>query len=376
MTKQNITNHVAIVLDASYSMDHLSKKVVEVTDKLIAHLAQDSKAKNQETRVSVYTFSDDVTCEIWDMDVLRLPSMAGLYKVLNNTALVDATVQALDDFDLITEKYGDHGFLMYVVTDGMENRSRGNNPPVYGYVPRDLLRKQLTQRIANLQENRTVVAFVPHDKSAQEVKYLGFPADNIAVWDASSEKGLEEAVTTIQQTYSSYSTARATGVKGTRNIFTLGAAVDAKEVKKNLTALSNKDYQIVPVVNTPDTFNWIEKRKNKQGEVIEKDKGRFVEIKKFVDYAHPPYKVGMAYYQLFTNDKRTREKIQGNKAIAVLDKRNSQVYTGDAARKVIGLPEYDITVKAESNPNFEIFVQSSSVNRYLPIGSRLLLITT
>lgn len=398
--KQNLTNHITVVLDASYSMDRLKYKVIEVTDELVKFLAKDSQDKNQETRVSIYTFNDTVQCRIWDMDVLRLPSMKELYHIDGNTALIDAACTALDDFELIPEKYGDHGFLLYIITDGEENASmlgKTASNIYFGRLATDTKSKFMHDRLSKLADNRTVVTFVPNDNGARLARDYGFPADNIAIWDATTERGLEQAAKTIQQTASDYTTYRATGMRGTRSIFKLGGNVDAKQVKTNLTPVPSSDYQIVPVVKTPDAFYprekdiaaqeaYIEELIQKYGEnskFVANNRAKLdqmrklvvVEIKSFVDYAHPPYRVGMAYYQLFSNGKRGSEKIQGNKAIAVLDKRTSQVYVGSAARQVVGLPDHDVTVKAESNPDFEIFVQSSSVNRQLPIGTKLLLLT-
>src|SRR5688500_1692821 len=99
---KNLTTHVNLVLDGSGSMPALKNKTIQVADDLIAFLAEQSKKMNQEWRVSVYSFGSDVTCHIWDMDVLRLPSMKEHYKIAGMTALVDATFTALDDSDMIT----------------------------------------------------------------------------------------------------------------------------------------------------------------------------------------------------------------------------------------------------------------------------------
>ncbi len=48
------TSTTSLVLDASSSMSHLSRKVVEVADQQIAYLARRSRELDQETRVTVY----------------------------------------------------------------------------------------------------------------------------------------------------------------------------------------------------------------------------------------------------------------------------------------------------------------------------------
>jgi|GEM_PF-6847400 len=60
--KTQYINHVAIVIDESSSMSHLKDRVVEQVDNQIKHLAARSKELNQETRVSLYLFSDSARC--------------------------------------------------------------------------------------------------------------------------------------------------------------------------------------------------------------------------------------------------------------------------------------------------------------------------
>src|ERR1700685_952505 len=100
--KQNYINHVALVLDASGSMNSLISTVSTVADGFIQHLATRSKEMDQETRVTVYQFSgyQQIECLIYDKDVLRLPSIKTIYRRLDGmTALLDATRKAQQDLD-------------------------------------------------------------------------------------------------------------------------------------------------------------------------------------------------------------------------------------------------------------------------------------
>src|SRR6478736_3792709 len=97
MSTQNKIDHIAIVVDASGSMAHLARDVVKVVDSQIAYLAQRSKDLDREVRVSVYTFDDTVKCVIFDKDVLRMPSIASLYRIGGLTALIEATMKSQED---------------------------------------------------------------------------------------------------------------------------------------------------------------------------------------------------------------------------------------------------------------------------------------
>lgn len=82
---------------------------------------------DQETRVTVFQFDDVVECLVYDKDVLRLPSLRNIYGPARaNTALIDATIKAVNELKETPERYGDHAFLCYVLTDGQENASRAS----------------------------------------------------------------------------------------------------------------------------------------------------------------------------------------------------------------------------------------------------------
>jgi hypothetical protein len=81
------------------------------------------------------------------------------------------------------------------------------------------------------------------------------------------------------------------------------------------------------------------------------------------------YRTGRAHYQLMKT-----ETIQGNKELMVVEKSSGRAYSGPDARKIVGLPDMTVRVKPDHNPDFDIFVQSTSTNRKLIAGTRLLLL--
>lgn len=352
-----IINHVALVMDASYSMTNLSKAVVKVADQLIADLAKLSKDMDQETRVTVYTFADDVECVIYDKDVLRLPSIAEFYRADGNTALLRATSDAIDDLKLTATKYGDHSFLLYVITDGEENVSDGGWASKFRLAPgQSSFRVTLPRKIAELADNWTLACLVPSAQHVFHTKKFGFPANNIAVWDATSERGMEEAGRTITAATSAYMTSRATGVRGTKSLFTPATGqVDAQAVKAaGLSALDPSSYVLVPVIKEE-------------------------QIGEFVKSCSSQYQIGKAYYQLTGSPKPKGKRgiiVQGNKRVAVMEKATSKVYVGPEARKLVGLPDHDLMVDpTNTGGDYLLFVQSTSLNRKLYPGTKLLLLT-
>lgn len=329
---ENYINHVALVLDASSSMGHLTRDVVKVADDQIAYLAQRSTELDQETRVSVYVFADRVQCIIFDKDVLRMPSLVGRYRPSGMTALVDATMQSQQDLRTTSVLYGDHAFLTFVLTDGEENASRR------------FTTGHLNEELSVMPDNYTLAILVPDQRAKFAAKAVGFPADNIAIWDTTSAAGVREVGETIRTATENFMVGRQSGRRGSRNVFSTGIdAVNERTVKAVLTPLAPTAYRLIPVP--------------RQG----------VEIRPFVQECGLNYVIGHSYYEL-----SKREEIQPQKEIIVVEKATDKAYTGRAARDLIGLKDVKEKVTPEDNPKFKIYVQSGSVNRKLVAGTKLL----
>ncbi|WP_030554995.1 vWA domain-containing protein [Streptomyces exfoliatus] len=340
---QNYINHVALVLDASSSMSRLSGKVVEVADQQIAYLARRSRELDQETRVTVYVFADKVQCVIYDKDVLRMPSLKQLYRVGGMTALLAAALKSQGELAQTAQLYGDHSFLTFVLTDGQENASH-RCPGAPSKEPRELVRA-VAEMIATQQDNWTLAVLVPDQMGKREAMQYGFPKDNIAIWDATSTQGLEEAGQVIQEATEKFMVGRTKGIRGSRAVFSAGAEAVNKDTIKaaGLTPVKQSDYRLIPVARDAGIRDWV------------------------VESGHT-YRTGGAFYQL-----SKPEKIQARKQIAVLEKQTDLVYTGPEARSLLGLPDVEVRVKPDHNDEFTIFVQSTSVNRKLVSNTRLLL---
>ncbi|MGW0752919.1 VWA domain-containing protein [Streptomyces sp. NPDC002587] len=340
---QNYINHVALVLDASSSMSHLSRKVVEVADQQISYLARRSQELDQETRVTVYVFADKVECVIYDKDVLRMPSLKHLYRAGGMTALLAATLKSQRELAQTAQLYGDHSFLTFVLTDGQENASH-RCPDAPTRDPRELVRAVATM-IDTQDDNWTLAVLVPDQMGKREAMQCGFPKDNIAIWDATSTQGLEEAGQVILKATENFMVGRTKGIRGSRAVFSTGGETVNKDTIEaaGLTAIEPSQYQLIPVARETAIRDWV------------------------VECGHS-YRTGCAFYQLSKS-----EKIQAQKQIAVLEKKTDQIYTGPAARALLGLPNAEVRVTPDHNNDFTIFVQSTSVNRKLVPHTRLLL---
>lgn len=353
-TIKHKVNHVSLVVDKSGSMRQHEKQLVRVVDEFVKGLQEESDRLGHETRISLYAFDHEVQNLVWDMDVKHLPSLKGLYKVEGGaTALIEAAVKSVEDLKNIWEGYGEHSFLQVVVTDGEENASGSSESGrmhshlangkavLHGWVTR------IQSAMSGLPDHWTSAILVPNSLAKRTAQEYGFPAGNIAIWDADSFKGVEEAIGTVKSAATNFLRGREQGVRGTRNLFSTGAdAVNAATVSAaNLVAVKPSEYKLVPVPK--DSV-----------------------IKDFVESCGYTYKVGTAFYQLSKT-----ENIQATKQVAVVEIATDQVYTGADARQLIGLPAMNVRVKPDQNPQYRVFVQSTSVNRKLIAGTKVLIMT-
>lgn len=332
---KNEINHVVLVIDMSGSMFSHQETVIKVVDSTVQHLAQKSTELEQETRVTIYTFSSGyqaVKCLVYDMDVLRLPSMKGLYTPGGGTALRDATIKAITDLDQTATLYGEHAFLLYVITDGEENSSSYSTTQLQQHF-----------RTADSKGNWTYAIFVPGTRGVTEAVRFGFPKDNVVVWDVNSNKGFESVGQTVRAATDTYMTNRSRGIKSTKNLFTLNKLAPT-DIRNQLIPLGQDKYSLLyaPIDQRVDEF------------VYDRTGSKLI--------------VGRAYYQL-----SKKETVQANKNIAI--KYNNRFYTGPQARKLLGLPDDTVEVDPRSDDysQYLIFIQSTALNRKIMGGTSLLL---
>lgn len=323
MSQSNLQNHVAILLDVSASMENILSDAQKVMENIIEHLKQKSVTFDQETRISLYTFSNDVRCVIYNMDAMRFKNLEK-FRSQSMTALADATVKALDDLDQIPQLYCDHAFMVYVITDGMENASKVNLT-------------RFAQRIKNLQDNYTLVGFVPDTMAKDYLVNLGFPRGNIDKWEA-TKKGISELGNTINTSVDNYFTMRSQGVRSSDRILSDLSQVSKRQVQATLKPLTSSQYNI------------IQQDKELKGTV---------QIRTLVENkTNRNYVMGNAFYELVKT-----ETIQANKQIAIQDNQTKKIYIGDQARAMLGLPNETVKVKPGDHGNWTVYVQSTSYNR-------------
>lgn len=315
---QNYINHISLIVDASGSM--AGQPVVKVFDRELEYLKQRSIELNQETRISIYLFNNRIECLTFDMDVMRFKSLDGYYHPGAQTALIDAVIQSTVDHQTLPQKYGDHAFLQYVITDGMENYSINNS-------------QKLSAILDKLPDHWTTACLVPSAAGKFEAKKFGFAENSISIWDTTAYQAFEKVGTQFTKVVDNYMTMRSRGIRGTKSLFTL----DSTHISKaSLREVPPTEYEIFPV-----------RKEAPIREYVESWTGR-------------KYRLGSAYYQPVKT-----VQIQDHKNILVQEIKNGKVYEGENLRQLLGLPDETAEVNPGSHKDWRILVQSTSVNRKL-----------
>lgn len=335
--KGELVNDIVFIMDASGSMSGLEDSVIKLLNDQLAHLKTEFYRGGQKSRVSVITFdyayNINYVYKNVDIETARKVTRAD-YKPYGSTALFDAVGKGINDFlGGASFNEPETSFVVIAYTDGHENASQ-----VYrsGH--------QLATLIHQAQNTRrfTVTFQVPRGHKHSIIS-LGVPDDNVREFEA-TERGVYEASQNTSAGLTRHFSNRALGLTETRNFYveTDLSKLKTSDLKRNLDDISS-EYGIF-------VADW-------EGQIRD-----FVE-----DKTQKPYQKGGAYYQLIK-----KETVQGDKDILIYDKLKMALYGGDDARGLVGLPVgADAKVTPGDHANYEIFVQSTSVNRKLMVGQKV-----
>lgn len=329
-----LVNHFIVCLDRSGSMASIAKKAVDAFNQNVRAIKDGAQQSGQASTVTLVTFGGDIRTHFECEAVANLRSYDySEYKPTGGTPLFDAVAQAITKMKSRLD-YGDKevSYVVLVVTDGEENESR--------ITPREFTAKLMEAQ----NTDRWSFAFLlPPGSTRSFCAKYGVPEGNVREWEATA-KGVVEAAKAVDAGIGSYFTLRTAGAKSTRGFFTTDLSnVSETMIREKLTDVRGKVKLI--------SVNRVEMIRP------------FVEKELGVSYVQ-----GRALYQL-----TKEEKVQHHKQVMLRHRIDGAVYGGADARKLLGLPDgLDVKVKPGDHANWDVFVQSTSVNRKLVPGTTLL----
>lgn len=329
-------NYICFVNDHSGSMYNVANAAVNDYNCIIESVKNAATREMQDTIVNTVGFGlgpGRIERQVVNSNPHVLKPIVH-WASQGNTPLYDAIGNAAELLKSVPD-YNNHdvSFLVSITTDGDENCS----------VKYDMF--SIKNMIEELQKSNrwTFVIRVPKGYK-HDVMNIGIPEGNIHEWNTTSA-GMEEATAKTQSAVDSYFTARSAGSRSSTTFYADASKVDTS----NLVDITND----VSLYVVPD---------NEMG----------IEIREFILKHRMEYLKGAAFYQL----TKTEPRVQHDKLIAVRDRSTGKFYIGKDARKMIGLPtDKNARLHPGDHGNFDIFIQSSSVNRKLVAGTGVMYYT-
>lgn len=348
MTEQNptIRTVIGIVRDHSASMRAIASAAAKDYNGLVSSFKQNAIEFNQDVIVSVaecgYGSTRNARLVVNGSSITGINTIEPQSYEANGygTPLYDSVGLLIESFQKLPYANDPNtAFLLLIVTDGEENSSA--NWSAFN----------LANKIKELQatDRWTFTFRVPRGYARNLVRSLNLYNGNIEEWET-SVRGMEQSSTSTNVAVSSYFTARSTGKTATKSFY-----ADIKNLSKDEVRAQLVDISSQIKIWTVQT--------EAEGALIRE----FVEHK-----LGAPMLKGGAFYKLVAG-KKSADKVQDSKLVIIRDKNTGVVYSGQAARDLIGLPRYgDAKVRPGTLGDWEIFIQSTSVNRKLPVNTEVL----
>ncbi len=330
--------YVGFVRDHSISMQGLKYAAKTDYNTNIKAIREASERHNLDTIVNT------VKCGVGYMGTVEVETVNSAVHMLKpiehyvteggGTPLFDSVGVLIDLMKRVPD-YDDPNvsFLVVVITDGFENRSRE-------YTARSIARViDVLQRT----DRWTLTFRVPRGHT-QHLTALGIPHGNIMEWEQTQE-GFRGSTESTVRAFDNYYEGRSRGKKSSSSFYADLRDVSPGDVRKKLGDIT-KQLEIWDVKNAGS------------------------EIRTFCEWytGDGTYLKGAAFYEL----TKTESNVQDYKKIVVFDKVSGKYYGGVEGRTLLGLPEFgSVRLKPGDHGQYDIFVQSTSVNRKLVKGTRL-----
>jgi hypothetical protein len=333
--------YIAVVHDHSGSMASLSKGAINDFNSLKTSISESMESlksvSEQEVFITSVPFGSTAVVEYLHKPLMSVPVMTS-YPINGMTALWDAVGLATESLDNLPQEIKDDpntAFMVMVITDGQENVSRKYSINKL----MDLIRtKQMTDRWS-------FIFRVPRGY-AKDIIRAGIPAGNVMEWEQ-TEKALSRSTEQTLEATKNYFQSRAKGETKTTTFYANIGDMTVQELEVNLEDISSKTLFAVVDENHHAS-----------------------QIRDFCNDTFKEYNKGSAYYELVKP-----ETVQSYKQIAVREKQTGKVYKGIAARHMLGLPlSGNVRLAPGRHGDFELYIQSTSVNRKLNKNTNLLYI--
>ena len=316
---------ILAILDASGSMMKLERATINGYNEFL----HQQQREEPNATLSLTLFDQKISRKFSDRTVNTVPDLTpGSYMPghAGMTALYDAILDTLDVEE--SRASGSDRILCMIITDGEENASRRASL--------SMVQDRISRLIAT---GRWTFLYIGSNHDVWKAAgALGISRGNTMTFDH-THTGASQAFASTQNATTNY---RSSGAAATATFFTDLSGVAPVDVHNQLDAL-NGQVSVLTVRHECDIRPFVESETGK------------------------PYAVGSAFYEL-----TKPEMVQGYKEIMVAEKRSKSIFGGPDVRDVLGIPHGNVKITPGNHGNWNIFVQSTSTNRRLVRGTKVI----
>ena len=334
---EKLQSHVAFCIDESGSVARIIKPLVEAYNQTVTDIRSAVLDEGQEASMTALAFGDRVLKHrilyVGQQVQTVKPLSASDFNPSGLTPLFDSVYRAIKKLEELDDGKPGTSFVVSTVTDGEENQSIDPGVPA---TVREIEKKTATDRW-------TFTFLVPNGREDIFSSRFNIPRGNVQGWDTKTARGTKEAGIVTSAAYGQFfkqKTAAGIGKKMSSRSFY--ADTSDLTVRNARSALSEITKQVEFITGFPDG----------------------AKIKDVIIGSRCEWIKGAAFYQLV----KTEKKVQDYKLVALRVKTSGKVYCGQDARDMLGIGQAVGTVRLVPGDHgkFDVFIQSTSVNRKIP----------
>ncbi len=334
--------HVAFCIDESGSVARIVKPLVEAYNQTVIDIRNAVLDEGQEASMTALAFGDKnlkhrllyVGQQVQTVKPLRHTDLnpSGM------TPLFDSVYRAIKKLEELDDGKEDTSLIVSVVTDGYENSSQ--DPGISATI------RLMEEKTA--LDRWTFTFLVPNGQEMTFARDFNIPVGNVQGWDTKTAKGTKDAFIVSSAAYRGFfkeKSAAGVGKKmASKSFYSSTADLTVRTARSELSEITR---QVVFYTANTDR-----------------------KIREVILDAGKEWIRGAAFYALI----KTEKKVQPYKMVALRVKTSGKVYSGQAAREMLGIGQAPGTVRLVPGDHgkFDVFIQSTSVNRKILAGTEVL----
>lgn len=329
MNKPQQKTYFVFLNDESGSMHTLTTAAIKDYNAIIGSVKTSATNHEQDTIVSMFGFgSDAVRRNVVNSNPHVLKPLTS-WRAAGGTPGRKAIKEAIELLKSMPD-YNDPNvaFAVFTTTDGEFDGDQ------YGGIRTSELATEIEQLT---RSGKWTFVFRVPSGGRRALSGLRIPAGNIQEWETTAA-GMAASTAQTEAAVDNFFATRATGKTSSTVFYANAQNVDTSKLKDISKAVS---------LYTVDSWE------------------NGIQIRDFILKRRMKYLKGSAFYQLM----KTEPRVSPSKMIAIRDRATGAVFAGAEARTMLGLSSVNnIRLHPGDHGNYDLFIQSESVNRKLVAG--------